>query len=217
LVGTRCIIGFLTADASATFSASPGSLEIGTLTFSAGTPTYSGNVSVGAPVASWRVGTTYGVCDKTTGRAGGSDYCLRFTPNSAIFPLECPIATVAASGKSVTLGFWCYYTSASSTAPTCTVSLIEPNGLTATRSQAFTPPITTWGYRTVTFTGTTLQQGSLQAVIQVTQDPALDDVLYVDDMIWGGAGAVGNTESMNYHGLVPIIEHVLPKWPGGGF
>jgi hypothetical protein len=195
--------------------------SIGTLTFSAGTPTFSGNVSVGAPVSLWRVGTTYGVCDKTTGRAGSSDYCLRFTPNSAIFPLECPIATVAASGKSVTLGFYCYYTGTS--APTCTVSLIEPNGLTATQSVVFTPIHDTQWRKdatqlvTCTFTGTTLQQGSLQAVIQVTNNTAVDGVLYVDDMRWTGAGNVGNTESMNYHGLVPLVQNIVPKFPGGGF
>jgi hypothetical protein len=217
-------VGLYAPNFNPTFNSVAGQLSIGAISGSP-TPTYSGNVSVGGPVALWRVGTTYGVCDKTTGRAGGSDYCLRFTPNSAIFPLEVPLATVAASGATVVLKFWCYYVGTQ--APVCQVSLLEPNGLTPTQVQTFTPIVgASWTDATqitVTFTGTTAQLGSLQVLMQVFGNAAGNAVLYVDDMTWNaGAGDQADTSGMGYGGLVPLIQTIaaggaagFPLTPGG--
>jgi hypothetical protein len=216
--GPEVIIGTLTANSNISLIASPGSIAIGTLTMTAGAATPSGNVAIGSPVALWRYQTTFGVCDKVTGR-GGSGYGLRLDPNSALFPLEKPLATLADAGKSVTLSFWCYYSGNAGAGPTCKVVVYEPNGLSVVQEQTFTPPNgTSWAnatQQTVTLTGTTAQKGSLEVALWVADNSAGDAVVYVDDVTWTGAGDQGDTSGLECHGLLPLVQKISAAGSGG--
>jgi len=161
---------------------------------------------VGGPVTQWVYKDAHcGTADKVAGRTG---YGLRVDPANSIVPMSLPFRFTVASGQTVTISCYAYY-SGTGGVPRVWWELCDSQGCTVDAQPITLPNGTGWSNAqklSVTFTGTTAQAGVMIAWLHICDNSGGDAVCYFDDFELSTGAGDRNTMGLEVHGTELILQ-----------